>query len=269
MKDYLYIDSNDDSRQARFRVSYTSRIDNLISEERFEDALIEIEALLKTDSSAVNWNCKGIVLDRLSRYEESVRCFDMALGMNPSDEILLNKANALYDWAKVMFFPEGDYEMALRLIDCGLDALPQSEDASEFYFLKAEILEATNQLRQSHKFYLMAYKEFDRLNEFEAQCDYLENTGNTLINIVGASFYEFSPKPGDILTLIRDDENEHDRDAVAVIADNEKVGYVANNPYTLIDEVKSATDIRNIIEDGQQAEILFIYLGEYVIAKLI
>ena len=42
-----------------------------------------------------------------------------------------------------------------------------------------------------------------------------------------------------------------------------------NNPYTLIDEVKSASDIKNSISDNQKAEILFIYLGEYVVAKLL
>ena len=56
---------------------------------------------------------------------------------------------------------------------------------------------------------------------------------------------------------------------VAVVKDGKTVGYVANNPYTLIDEVKSASNIRNQISDEQKIEILFIYLGEYVIARLL
>ena len=116
---------------------------------------------------------------------------------------------------------------------------------------------------------MTAYKEFDRLNELEAQIDYLANTEDTLINIVGSNFYEFTPKSGDIIDLIKEEDNEHDPDAVKVLLDGETVGYVANNPYTLIDEVNSATKIKNMISDNQKAEILFIYLGEYVIAKLI
>ena len=69
--------------------------------------------------------------------------------------------------------------------------------------------------------------------------------------------------------MVKDEDNEHDPDAIAVVNNGETVGYVANNPYTLIDEVKSASDIKNSISDNQKAEILFIYLGEYVIAKLL
>ena len=269
MKDYLYIDSSDDDHQFRFKVSKTPKIDSLIKEGKFDDALFEIDELLKTDSSEINWNYRGIILDKLSRHEESIECFDKALSINSTEEIQSNKANALFNWAKVMFFPEGNYDKALRLIDCALSSLPDEEDPSEFYFLKAEILEGQNHLRQSHKCYLMAYKEFDRLREFEAQCDYLENTDDTLITIVGSGFYEYTPNAGDIVGLVKDEENEHDPDAIAVIVNEKTAGYVANNAYTLIDEVKSASDIKNMISDDQKAEILFVYLGEYVIAKLI
>lgn len=269
MKDYLYIDSADDEGQARFKVSDTPKIDRLIDEKRFDEALSEIDRLLELDCNYTNLNLKGIILQNLGEFDKSIRCFDKALDLNHSPEIQLNRANCLYEWAKVTFFPEADYDNALRLIDCGLDAIPEGEDPSEFYFLKAEILEALNQLADAHKCYLTAYKEFDRLKEFEAQCDYLKNTQDTLINVVGSDFYNFTPETGAILSLKRDEDNEHDSDAVAVLFNGETVGYVANNPYTLIDEVKSASDIRNSIHDSQKVEILFVYLGEYVIAKLL
>ena len=269
MKDYLYIDSADDAGQARFKVSETPKIDHLIKEGEFDRALDEIDKLLKTDFSHENLNLKGIILDNLCEYEKAVDSFNRALDLHPSEDIRQNKANSLYKWAKVTFFPEGNHEKALRLIDCGLETLPESDDPSEFYFLKAEILEALNDLVESHKCYLTAYKEFDRLEEFERQCDYLKNTSDTLINIVGSDFYSYAPKAGDILGLIRDDDNEHDSDAVAVICKGKTVGYVANNPYTLIDEVKSASDIRNYLTEDQKAEVMFTYLGEYVIARLV
>lgn len=272
--DYLDIDPNqkdgsDNTRQTTFKISKTLKVDNLISNEKYDDALSEINRILKTDANYSNWNLKAIILAKLKRYEESVECFDKALSLNPSDEIKLNKANSIYNWAKVTFFPEGNYEKALRLIDDALNIIPDSEDPSEFYFLKAEILEALNDLAESQKAYLIAYKEFDKLKELENQIEYLNNTSDTLIIITGSYFYNFTPEKDIMINLVKQDDNEHDPDAIAVMLNDELIGYVANSPYTLIDEVKSASDIKNSISDNQKAEILFIYLGEYVVAKLI
>ena len=266
MKDYLNIDN---SGQTTFKVSKTSRIECLINEKQFSEALSEIDRLLKENPDSSNWNLKGIILDNLSDYPKAVECFDRALDLNDSSEIKQNKANALYNWAKVTFFPEGNYDEALQLINDAIECVGEGEDPSEFYFLKAEILEGMEELVESHKSYLIAYKEFDRLKEFEIQTDYLQNTSDTLINIVGCNFYNFTPEDGIIVSLVKDENNEHDPDAIAVLYDNKTVGYVANSSYTLFDEVKSASNIKNSIIDNQKAEILFIYLSEYVIAKLI
>ena len=272
--DYLDIDPNqkdgsDNTRQTTFKISKTLKVDNLISNEKYDDALSEINRILKTDANYSNWNLKAIILAKLKRYEESVECFDKALSLNPSDEIKLNKANSIYNWAKVTFFPEGNYEKALRLIDDALNIIPDSEDPSEFYFLKAEILEALNDLAESQKAYLIAYKEFDKLKELENQIEYLNNTSDTLIIITGSYFYNFTPEKDIMVNLVKQDDNEHDPDAIAVMLNDELIGYVANSPYTLIDEVKSASDIRKLINDNQNAKILFNYLGEYTIAKLV
>ena len=272
--DYLDIDPNqkdgsDNTRQTTFKISKTLKVDNLIAKEKYDDALSEINRMLKTDANYSNWNLKAFILAKLKRYEESVECFDKALSLNPSDEIKLNKANSIYDWAKVTFFPEGNYEKALRLIDDALNIIPDSEDPSEFYFLKAEILEALNDLAESQKAYLIAYKEFDKLKELENQIEYLNNTSDTLIIITGSYFYNFTPEKDIMVNLVKQDDNEHDPDAIAVMLNDELIGYVANSPYTLIDEVKSASDIKKLINDNQNAKILFNYLGEYTIAKLV
>lgn len=269
MKDYLYIDRDDDAHQAKFKVSQTLKIDNLIKHEKYSEALNEIDEILKNDYSDTNLNLKGLILAKLKQYIKAIECFDKALSLNNTNEYNLNKAQTLYGWAKITFFPENDYEKALEIINNGLEILPETEDSSEFYFLKAEILEGLNDLVESQKAYLIAYKEFDKLKEFEAQIDYLKNNQDTLINIVGSSFYQFTPESGVIVDLVKDEENEHDSDAICAVIDGKTVGYVANNPYTLIDDVKSASDIKNLIEDNQKAEILFIYMGEYVIAKII
>lgn len=266
MKDYLDID---ETGQTTFKISKTPKINHLINEKRFDDALKEINQILISDGSDVYLNLKGIVLNNLSKYDEAIECFDKALKLNQSDEYQLNKANSYYNWAKITFFPEGDYDKALYLIKKGLETIPKSEDSSEFYFLKAEILEGQNELVEAQKAYLTAYKEFDRLEELESQIHYLENTTDVLVNIVGNDFYNFTPESGMIVDLIKDLENEHDPDAIAVMKNNEIVGYVANSDYTLISEVNSASDIKNKLNENQKAEILFIYLGEYVIARLI
>ena len=135
--------------------------------------------------------------------------------------------------------------------------------------LKAEILEALNELAEAQKAYLTAYKEFDRLKELEEQMDYLANTSDTLINIVGSSFYDFTPEKGLVVDLARDVENEHDPDAIAVLVDGEKIGYVANSDYTLMEGANSASQLKNKIDGDVKAEILFVYLNEYVVARLL
>ena len=72
-----------------------------------------------------------------------------------------------------------------------------------------------------------------------------------------------------IVNLVKEEDNEHDPDAIAVYLDSEKIGYVANSDYTLIDEVKSASKIKNSLSDNAQAKILFVYLDEYIIAKIL
>ena len=273
-REYLNTDidkqnQNDKTYQATFKVSKTSKVEHLIKEQKYDEALVEINKILQSDNDYSNWNLKGIILDNLKEYEKAIECFDNALNINESSDIKINKANSLYNWGKLSFFPEGNYDKALRLINCGLEVLGESEDPSEFYFLKAEILEGLNDLVEAQKAYLIAYKEFDRLKELENQIEYINNTSDILIIITGCSFYNFTPESGIIVILVKDIENEHDPAAIAVMKDESIVGYVANSDYTLIEEVKSASDIKNVMNNEQKAEILFDYIGEYTIAKLI
>ena len=265
--DYIYKDSN--SSQTKFKVSKTPKVDYLIKEKKFSEALDEINRLLKEDDDYTNWNLKGIILKNLKEYEKAVECFDKALSIEKSEEIIMNKSETLYDWAKVTYFPNGNYEKALKLLNQAFDVIPENEDASEYYFLKSEIHEALGQPIKARKYYLTAFKEFDKLKEFEEQVDYLQNTSDMLINITGCNFYNFTPEKGMVVELIAEEDNEHDPDAIAVVMEDKKIGYVANNPYTLIDEVKSASTIKNIIKEEQKSEIMFIYLDHYIIGRLI
>jgi tetratricopeptide (TPR) repeat protein len=265
-KDYLYIDSSKDSQQTKFKVSKTSKIEHLINEKKYLKALELIDKNLEKDSDEYYY-FKAIVFERQEEYEKSVNFFNKI--RNQSCEIKFLKSNALYKWAKITYFPALEYEKALELIDEVLNTIPENQDPSEYYFLKGEILEALKDLVEAKKSYLIAYKEFEKLKEFEKQVEYLENTDDTLINISGGYYYNFTPTNGMIVKLVKEPENEHDSDAIAVYLDKEKIGYVANSEYTLMDKVKSASKIKNQISENASAEILFVYLDEYTIARII
>lgn len=270
-KDYLYVDSSnsgESSHQSRFIVPKTSKIDHLINEEKYSEALALSEKTLKKDDLNY-WTLKAKILDNQKDYENAIDCYNQALRINQSAEIKTNKANTLYKWAKITYFPELKYEKALELVNEALKTIPENEDPSEYYFLKGEILEALQEPVEAKKSYLIAYKEFDKLNEFEKQVEYLTTTEDILINITGSYFYDFTPSNDLTVDLVKEPDNEHDPDAIAVYSDNEKIGYVANSDYTLINFVKSATKIKNLVNDNTQAKILFIYLDQYIIAKIL
>ena len=69
--------------------------------------------------------------------------------------------------------------------------------------------------------------------------------------------------------MVKEPENQYDRDAIRVEMNGNTVGYVANSPRTLIKETKSATDIKNRFESRTRAKILFIFMERYTVAKLI
>ena len=260
---------NDNTYQSTFDVSQNSKIEYLINQSRFNEALSLINEALKNEENYANWNLKALILDNLEKYDESIECYDKSLLLNPSDEIKINKANTIYKYAKILFFPKSEYEQALNLINQAIDLIEEIDDVSEFYFLKAEILEATGKLVDAKKSYLIAYGEFEKLKELENQIEYLKNTKDILINITGGYFYDFTPEEGLVVKLECEEDNEHDPDAICVCLDGEKIGYVANSEYTLMKCGNSASKIKNKISKDSKAEILFIYLDQYVVAKLI
>ena len=133
---------NDNTYQSTFNVSQNSKIEYLIKESKFKEALSLINEALKNEENYANWNLKALILDNLEKYDESIECYDKALLLNPSDEIKINKANTIYKYAKILFFPKSEYEQALNLINQAIYLIEEIDDVSEFYFLKAEILEA-------------------------------------------------------------------------------------------------------------------------------
>ena len=57
-----------------------------IGEGRFDDALALVEQALALEPDDPDlWNCKGVALRGMGRYEESLRCFDKSLRIDPRD----------------------------------------------------------------------------------------------------------------------------------------------------------------------------------------
>ncbi len=255
--------------QSKLKISKTSKIEYLINENKYNEALKLINEKIKKENNPTNWNLKGIILDNLKEYEKSIKSYNKALKINPNNEIKLNKSNTLYKWAKITYFPEGDYEKALKLINEAINTIPHENDPSEYYFLKGEILETLGDAVESKKSYLIAFKEYDELEKLENKINYLKNTNDTLINITGYHHYNYTPTENQILDLKKETDNEHDKDAIAIYLNENKVGYVANSDYTLIEEVESASKIRNKITKESKVKLLFPYLDIYYIGKIL
>ena len=273
--DYSKDAAEDHTVQTTFKIQETPKYEKALKlkdEGKLKEALNIIDEALKEDSNNFqNWNAKALILDSLSDYENSIECFNQALKLNDSDFLKKNKADTLYKFSKVTFFPDADYEKAMRLIDEALECLPEDEDASEFYFLKAEIFESLGQPIETRVYYLKAEGEFEKAEEISLQMEFLKSSEDVLIMASGTNFFKgLNPfRKGVVLNLVKEPENEHDRDAIAIFLADEQVGYVANSQYTLIiDGLKSASEIKSI-GDGQKAEVLFIFLDRFVILKLI
>ena len=228
--------------------------------------------LIENIESFEAFRLKAEILTNLKDFKKAIDYFDKALKIKSSDEITLEKADALYKWAKITYFPEGNFEKALDFVNQALEILPESVDASELWFLKGEIYQSLNLHIDARRCFLKAEKRFEELEILESELKEFEiHKSDVLINITGVNFYHgLKPfKKGVTLKLIRDTENEHDPDAIAVMCEDKIVGYVANSEYTLIKDVKSASEIKNNLTDSSTAEVLFVFQNEFVISKVI
>lgn len=246
-----------------------SEASRLNDEKRFKEALTLINVAIENDETIFEYyNKKGEILENLNRFRESHEAYQNALAIENSEEANENVARMLYKWANSL----NDKEKALELIDEAILILPDSctdKYHERFWYLKGSILDCLSRPIESRKSYLIAEGMVDEIKELDMQVEYLSTSKDTLINITGTRFYHgLEPfKKGLIVKLVKEMNNEHDPDAIRVEVEGETVGYVANNEYTLIDNVKSASEIRKL--DLDNAEVMLIYLDEYVIARLV
>jgi hypothetical protein len=80
-----------------------------------------------------------------------------------------------------------------------------------------------------------------------------------LFTITGRRFCknDMDLTPGMPLKLVKEPDNEHDKDAIAVYAQGEKIGYVANGSYTKHELTSSASELQDKIQDTSEGQYLF------------
>lgn len=224
-----------------------------------EEALHYInKAIDLDDKHAKNWNIKAIILEGLKRFGESEECYNRSLELSPDNLVYDNKARMLYDWANHMINESKDVGDGLAMLDKAreinlraMKAIPgeNSEENIEKYLRQ----------RDSIDFYINYEKEYQRNLEVMKALHTDE-----LFTIAGRRFCGFdvnlaSDMP---LRLVREPENEFDRDAIAVYAEGKKIGYVANSDRTRHELTSSASDLKDKIQGTCDGRFMF-YLSRY------
>ena len=238
---------------------------------------VSAEALILIDSAirlhphcpANYYNIKAIILNRGFHYDDALKCYDIALSKDPSNETFLeNKADCMKNKLKRKAFFKRIEPRDLEVINEALKILPEGCDNGPYLYVKAEILDQLGEPVKARICNALGAKRYDEADKAEEQLKQLKSS-ETYINITGTQYYRnFAPfRQGTIVDLIREPDNPHDRYAIRVDIKGETVGYVANNQYTLIKEVKSARNLKH--SKSTRAEVQFILFNQWVIAKLI
>lgn len=255
---YSYDDEEDDDSYAPsdepMPIELSNEAWNLYLDFKEELALIKInEALEHNDKDYNNWNRKAIILEALNRYAESEECYDRSLELSPHKLVFENKARMLYDWAyqlleeskemsNGLFKLEGAKEVIQRAIN-SIPKVNSEENINKYLDLKDSIDYYIN--------YEETYQDILKSLKQENEDD--------LFTITGMMYYEsdvdlyyYSP-----LKLVKERDNEFDSDAIAVYADDKKIGYVANSADTKYIHSSSASQLQDKIPDVCSAKYLF------------
>lgn len=238
---------------------YGKKAWNLYMDFKEEEALHYINmALDLNDRHANNWNRKAIILEGMKRYAESEECYNRSLQLSPKNLVYDNKARMLYDWAVQLREESKKLPNGLNMLNDAYDKLIKAMNALPGENSE-ENLDKYLKLRDSINFYIDYERKFQGNLEALKKYDKKE-----LFTITGRNFYKNNVilTPGKPLKLVKDPDNEFDKDAIAVYAEDEKIGYVANNDYTKFELTLSASELQDKIEDTAQGSYLF-YLDRY------
>ena len=237
---------------------------------RFREALDKINEALECSGSWQLLNVKAIILEDLGDDEGAMRFYDMALRQSNAQYVKDNKARLLERIAWSAKYSD-DLPRALDMVNQALKLTGDEEDRKTFFGTKRNILSLMGRRREAYVCNMLANGLPEKVDEFESQSKILKGATGTLICIAGRQHYNNSvpTNSGAMVDLIKEPDNEHDGDAIRVEFQGSTVGYVANSPYTLIDEAKSASEIKNLFEERTKAKILFVFMQEYLVGEVI
>lgn len=255
---------DDDSDEIEINPTYSKRDEysnkawNYYMESQDEDALYYINLALNLDKRhSGNWNRKAIILESLERYSESEECYNRSLEISKRNIVYDNKARMLLAWSHKLLdeskeLPNGLSKLkeAKKKIVKAMNALSGDSDEDINKYLR---------MRDSINFYI------DYENKFQDNLETLKQYDKSeLFTITGRQFYrnKINLTSGLPLKLVKEPDNEFDKDAIAVYAQDEKIGYVANNDYTKYKLTSTASELQDKIEDTAQGSYLF-YLDRY------
>lgn len=232
---------------------YGKKAWDLYNEFKEEEALHYIDMALDLDGEhANNWNRKAIILEAMKRYDESEKCYDRALELYSCNLFYENKAKMLDRWSCELV------EESKKLPD-GVDMLNEAGE---------KIIKAIRALPSETEEDIEKYlHHWDSVNfyigyerRYQRNLESMKRYGrDELFTIAGRHFYDddFSLFNGQVLNLVKEEDNEFDGDAIAVYANDEKVGYVANSENTKHPMTSSASELQGRFQDTAQGRYMF------------
>lgn len=193
----------------------------------------------------------GDTLNELKRFDEAIEAYEEAV------DVINN------DYEKSVNFFKGERWMGYERIEhaCASALDNRNERLSDVN----ERIAYSNRLKNET---IGKISEISAESDLNDQKEVLSYIGReNLITITGSNFYS-NPKfeKGMELKLIREEDNEFDRDAIAVYMNDVKVGYVVNNEDTSSYLTSKASEIQ--IQDTSYAEYMLYYAYRYHIARL-
>lgn len=261
--------------------SYYQEAKRLIDNEKYLEAIEYIDKALETSKSSFYIMAKAKAYYYAGMYEEALPLFKQSI--TPYHEIdnyvvfewIGDTLNELYRfdkaieaYYKAIDIINEDYERTINFhkeqrwdppSDSYLNSL--LDEKNERLSNVQDRIDYSNKLKHEVPIRLK--------NDFEEQKKFLNNIGKeNFITITGTYFYD-NPKfeKGMKLKLVKEEDNEFDKEAIAIYLDDVKVGYVANSVRTSCYLTSEAKDIQ--IQDITYAEYMFYFAYQYHIAKII
>lgn len=242
--------------QVTKRDEYSKKAWDYCMDNKNEDALYYINLALDLDNRhANNWNIKAIILDHMGRYGEAEQCYDKAISLHPNDLVYSNKAGMLRAWAGSLIEKSekspnrlSTLEEALEKNRHAINTLPKNKSKNPFLSQK-RVIESKIKYEKEYQ------KKAETLKTYSK---------DELFTITGRNHYNnICLEAGAPLRLVKEPDNQYDKDAIAVYFNNEKAGYVANNPYTKYELTSSASELQDKIQFTTKGQYLVCLSSEY------